>query len=164
MQPMPQLKLGKTRPVKTRKFYRDGLEEEISGPIRVLTTSDGHVVESYKTSDGKRRYFATLAGSHWCAHGNSIADAVTDALFKDPAQRPSIDSLVQSINADGKKRKISLSEFRILTGACLVGCKTALDRAGKDGSPMTATEIRDVVSRDWGNKLLAVLGWKGEKL
>lgn len=136
------------------------MEEEISGIVRVSVTSDGHVVESYKLSNGKRRYFATLYGTHWCAHGDTIADAVTDAIFKDPVQRPSIDSLVQSIKAVGKARKITLSEFRILTGACLAGCKTALERAGRDASPMTAADIRDVISRDWGNKLLAVLGWK----
>lgn len=162
--PTSRSKRGRTRPVKTRKIYRDGLEEDVSGPIRVTATMDGHTIESYKLSNGKRRFFATLSGTHWCAHGDTVADAVADALFKDPKQRPSINSLVQSINADGKKRKITLSEFRVLTGACLVGCKTALDRAGRDGSPMTAIDIRDVVSRDWGNKLLAVLGWEGKKL
>lgn len=146
--------------MKTRKFYRDGLEEEISGPIRVSVTSDGHTIESYKLANGNRRHFATLAGTHWCAHGDTVADAVTDAMFKDPVQRPSIDSLVHSIRGAGKARKITLSEFRILTGACLVGCKTALERAGRDSSPMIATEIRDVVSREWGSKLLRVLGWE----
>lgn len=61
--------------MKTREFYRDGLTEEISGPIRVLKTSDGHIVERYTLTNGKKRYFATLAGSHWTAHGDSIAAA-----------------------------------------------------------------------------------------
>ena len=145
--------------MKTRKFFHDGLEEMISGPIKISVTSDGHTIERYTLANGKRRYFATLSGMHWCAHGDTIAEAVTDAMFKDPAQRPSIDSLVNKIKADGASRKITLSEFRMLTGACLVGCKMALERAGRDTSPMTAADIRDVVSRDWGNKLLAVLGW-----
>lgn len=148
--------------MKSRKFYRDGLEELITGPIRVSKTSDGHVVESYRLSTGERRYFATLAGTHWCAHGNTVAEAVADAIFKDPERRPSLEALVQEINKDGKKRKITLSEFRILTGACLVGCHEALKQAGRDGSPMTAKDIRDVVSREWGNKLISVLGWEGK--
>lgn len=146
--------------MKVRKFFRDGLLEDITGPIRVSSTSDGHVIESYKLATGKRRYFATLAGTHWCAHGNSIAEAVADAIFKDPAQRPTRDTLVGEINAEGKSRKITLSEFRIITGACLVGCQDALKRAGRDTSPMTAKEIRDVVSRDWGGKLISILGWE----
>jgi len=146
--------------VTTRKFYRDGLEELITGPVRVSVTSDGHTIESYKLASGKRRYFATLYGTHWCAHGDSVAEAVADAIFKDPDQRPSIDSLVQAIRKAGKSRKITLSEFRMLTGACLAGCKSALEQAGRDTSPITAFQIRDLVSLDWGNKLIRILGWE----
>lgn len=149
--------------MKTRKIYRDSLEEEITGPIKVSVTSDGHVVERYTLANGTKRYFATLAGTHWCAHGNSIAEAVADALFKDPVRRHSVDSLVADIREGGKSRKITLSEFRMITGACLVGCREALARAGKDGSPMTAIEIRNTVSRDWGNRLLSRLGWEEVK-
>lgn len=155
---MPLSKIGRAN-VKTRKLYKDGLEEEITGPIRVKTTSDGHVIESYRLANGKRRYFATLAGTHWCAHGSSIAEAVADAIFKDPERRPSVESLVAEIQESGKSRKITLSEFRIITGACMIGARDALDRAGRDGSPMTAFEVRDVVSREWGNKLISRLGW-----
>jgi ribosomal protein L5 len=145
--------------MEARKFYRDGLEEKINGPVRVTTTSDGHVVESYKLSNGKRRFFATLAGSHWCAHGDSVATAIADAIWKNPQKRPSMESLVVSIKNDGTDRKITLNEFRALTGACLTGCRSALVSAGKDESPLTAKEIRDVISMEWGNKLISVLGW-----
>lgn len=145
--------------MKTRKFYRDGLEEVISGPIRVHTTSDGHVVESYRDSTGKRRYFATLSGTHWCAHGGSVAAAVADAIWKDPERRPSLSALKQQIRTAGKKYKISLNEFRVLTGACLSGCRSALEAAKMDDSPFTAFEIRDHISKEWGGKLLSVLEW-----
>ena len=146
----------------SRNIYRDGLEEKITGPIRVRVTSDGHTVESYKTDKGKRRYFATLQGTHWCAHGDSVASAVADALWKDPTKRPSIDALKAEIVAFGKKRKINLNEFRVLTGACLTGCRDAIARAGRDESPLTAQEIRDHISREWGDKLLSILGWKDD--
>jgi len=145
--------------MKERTFYRDGIEEVIVGPVRVRTTSDGHVVESYKTVDGTRRYFATLSGTHWCAHGDSVANAVADALWKDPTKRPSMDALVKEIYAEGKNRKITLNEFRLLTGACLIGCRETLKQKGLDESPLTATDIRDKVSLEWGNKLLSVIGW-----
>ena len=145
--------------MKTRKFYRDDVEEEITGPIRVHVTSDGHTIESYRDAKGKRRYFATLSGTHWCAHGTSIASAVADALWKDPERRPSIDALKAEIREAGKNRKITLNEFRALTGACLSGCRSALGRVGRDESPLTAYEIRDHVSREWGEKLLSVLEW-----
>jgi|SRR6185437_2207388 len=145
--------------MKARKFYRDGLEEHIVGPVRVHYTAEGHVVESYRTDKGKRRYFATLAGTHWCAHGDSIASAISDAIWKDPSRRPSAEALKSEIIKAGKKRKITLNEFRVLTGACLAGCCTALKQAGRDDSPITAHEIRDLVSKEWGDKLLSILGW-----
>lgn len=146
--------------MKKRNFYRDGLKEEITGPIKVHTTSDGHVVESYKLASGKRRFFATIAGSHWCAHGDTIASAVADALWKDPERRPSAESLIEEIKSFGKDRKITLNEFRMITGACLTGCRTALAQAGRDESPFTAHDIRATVSREWGNKLISMIGWE----
>lgn len=153
-------KTGKINPVKTRKLYRDGLEELITGSIRVSVTSDGHTVESYKLSNGKRRFFATLSGSYWCAHGDTVASAIADALWKDPERRPSMESLVDSVKSEGRSHKFTLNEFRLITGACLTGCRSALSSAKRDESPMTADDIRNVISREWGDKLLSVLGWK----
>lgn len=148
--------------METRKLYRDGLEETITGPIKIHTTSDGHVIEKYTLANGKKRFFATLSGTHWCAHGDTIANAVADAIWKDPERRPSLESLKQSVKSN-LKHKFTLNEFRLLTGACLTGCRTALAQAGRDDSPMTAFDIRDVVSREWGNKLISVLGWEEVK-
>lgn len=142
-----------------RTIYRDGLEETIIGKIIVSRTGEGHVVESYKLADGRRRFFVTLYGSYFCAHGDTVASAISDAMWKDPSQRPSMESLKAEIIQHGKDRKITLNEFRLLTGACLTGCREALKKAGKDESPMTAKEIRDKISREWGDKLISILGW-----
>jgi hypothetical protein len=146
--------------MKSRKFYRDGLEENISGPIKVRLTSDGHTVERYTLENGNKKYFVTLAGTHWCAHGDTEAQAIADAIWKDESRRPSMESLKRDILKEGKLRKLSLNEFRLLTGACLSGCRAALAKAKRDESPMTAHEIRDGISREWGNKLLLILGWE----
>lgn len=148
--------------METRKLYRDGLEETIMGPIKVSKTSDGHTIERYMLANGKKRFFATLAGTHWCAHGDTIANAVADALWKDPERRPDMQTLKESVKGN-LKHKFTLNEFRLLTGACLVGCRSALAQVGRDDSPMTAFDIRDVVSREWGNKLISVLEWEKEK-
>lgn len=145
----------------SRKFYRDGLEEEVVGKIKVNRTSDGHTIEGYTTKSGKKKYFATLCGTHWCAHGDTIAQAVSDAIWKDPSRRPSLEALVAEIRKEGKKRLITLNEFRILTGACISGCWEALSRANRDESPMTAFDVRDIISKEWGEKLISVLGWSG---
>jgi len=146
--------------MKPRRFFRDGIEEEIVGAVRVHVTSEGHTVESYMLVDGTKRFFVTLAGSHLCAHGGSLANAISDALWKDPIRRPSMQSLLEDIKKEGRSRKITLNEFRLLTGACLTGCQAALAQVGRDDSPMTAYDIQKVVSKEWGSKLLSILGWE----
>lgn len=136
-------------------LYRDGLEQEIDAPPKVYKTAAGHVVEEYQIS-GEVKYFVTLAGTPYCAHGATLADAIADALWKDESKRPSIESLRNEINDAGPERKISLQEFRVLTGACLEGSREALKQKGLDGSPMF---LKDVVKffPDWGRKLSEVL-------
>lgn len=138
--------------------FRDGLEEETDGPPVVSTTREGHRVESYCVK-GAIRFFVTLAGSHYCAHGNTLADAIADAIWKDEKRRPSLQAIKEAIREDGKTRKITLQEFRVLTGACQAGCQIALKRAGLDGSPMKARDIKKHFP-EWGAKLLAILEWK----
>lgn len=141
----------------TRKIYRDGLEEEIQGPVKARTTSAGHTVERYTLADGRKRFFVTLQGTHWCAHGDTVAEAITDAFWKDPLRRPSMEALVTSVKKVGQTYKFTLNEFRLLTGACLAGCRAALK--GRSESSMTAKEIKELVSAEWGSKLCSILGW-----
>ncbi len=140
------------------QFYRDGVLETIDRKYPTIVTREGHTVEVYSVN-GNKKYFATLAGSHYCAHGVNIAEAITDAIWKDPKQRPSLESLKKEIQKQGRDRKISLQEFRLLTGACLEGCRIALKRADLDGSPMTADAIEKYFP-DWGRKLKEVLCWQ----
>lgn len=141
-------------------IYRDGVAMGIDADkgIKVHRTREGHVVETYHV-DGVPAYFVTLKDSAFCAHGATVAEAVTDAEWKDPSKRPSREALVKEIQTAGKKRPISLSEFRLLTGACQEGCRLAITRAKVSGGPMTAFDIRDKVNREWGNKLIQLLGW-----
>jgi hypothetical protein len=139
-------------------FFRDGLEENIDAAPKVTLTREGHVVEAYKVN-GTPRFFVTLAGTHLCAHGSSLPEAISDALWKDEANRPTLEALRDEIRDAGRGRKITLGEFKILTGACGDGCRIALERAKLDGSPMTATAILKHFP-EWGRKLMATLEWK----
>ena len=139
-------------------IFRDGLEELAEGASLVSTTREGHKVESYKVN-GTDRFFVTLAGGPYCAHGNTLAEAIADALWKDEKRRPSLETVKEDIRKEGKSRKITLQEFRILTGACQTGCRIALKQAGLDGSPMCGKDIKKHFP-EWGAKLLAILEWE----
>jgi hypothetical protein len=135
--------------------FRDGLEENADSAPKISTTVDGHIVESY-TVNKEPRFFVTLSGSHYCAHGDTLADAISDAIWKDDKRRPSLEALKAEIQKAGIDRKISLPEFRLLTGACAVGCRVALKEAELDGSPMSTKEILKYFP-DWGRKLSSIL-------
>lgn len=145
----------------TYVVYRDGIEEKSSTPVKAYHTRDGHRVEEY-TVDEKPRFFVTLKGLPYCAHGDSLIQAIADAVWKDPEQRPSKEDLKQEIQKAGKDRKISLQEFRLLTGACETGCRVALRQAQQDTNPKTVKEICEINS-EWGEVLLSTLEWKMEK-
>jgi hypothetical protein len=142
------------------EFYRDGITLEIDAKPKTYKTRDGHIVEEYSV-DGKPGFFVTLQGLPFCAHGDTLAEAISDALWKDESKRPSLEELRDEIREAGKERPITLNEFRVLTGACLAGCKAALRQKKLDGSPMKAHDIHKHFP-DWGGKLLDVLGWREE--
>ena len=141
-------------------MYRDGIDlrHDTGYGIRVTHTRDGHLVETFMV-DGVKKCFVTLKDSVYCAHGDTVADAVADALWKDPAKRPSAEALAENIRKAGEARKITLREFRLLTGACAEGCRIAMARARVTKKSMTAFGIRDKISKEWGDKLLKILGW-----
>lgn len=138
-------------------LFRDGLEEKADACPRVSLTHEGHTVETYSIA-GKERFFVTLVGSHYCAHGETLAEAIGDAIWKDEKRRPTLEATKSAIRADGLSRKITLLEFRTLTGACQAGCRAALRKEGLDGSPMRASDIKKHFP-DWGAKLLEILEW-----
>jgi hypothetical protein len=115
-------------------------------------------VEEYSLG-GKPGYFVTLKDLPFCAHGSTLAEAITDATWKDKSKRPSLEELKAEIQKAGKDRLISLSEFKLLTGACSEGCRIALKGVRLDGSPMTAFDVRKHFP-EWGDKLLEVLEWQ----
>lgn len=144
---------------KTRTVYRDGIEEIAISDVTCFKTRAGHVVEHYKTADGDR-YFATIKGTHFCAHGNTVAEAVADALWKDEENRPERALLASKIKKQKDTIKITLNEFRHLTGACKTGCMIALKAAGLDKvNPLafTISEIKEKISPEWGKKLEQII-------
>lgn len=144
--------------MKTRKFYRDGLEEEITGELKTKLRPDGFTVEEYTLATGEKRFFVIKGGTNLCAHGDTESDAIADALWKDENNRPSIEALKEEIQKAGYDRPITLSEFRLLTGACLTGCRDALKAAKRDTTPLPAREILKI-NKEWGMTLLRVLEW-----
>ena len=140
-------------------FYRDGMSLKIDDPPKVYSTREGHVVEQY-SSHGEKGFFVTLKGTHYCAHGKTLESAIADALWKDESKRPNMEALKIEIAKDIENRKITLNEFRYLTGACSEGCRIALKREKMSESPLVASEIRRIFP-EWGAVLMEKLEGNG---
>ena len=139
-------------------YYRDGLTINIDGKPKIKITRDGHTIEEYLV-DGKKNFFATIAGTPFCAHGATLEQAISDALWKDESKRPDMEQVRDEIRGEGPTRLITKNEFRLLTGACSEGIRIALERAKIKEEPMTAREILKI-SPEWGRQLYSVLDWK----
>lgn len=140
------------------RVYRDGTSHSLDkgSKIFVRTTSDGHTIESWR-SEGKRVYFANLANSVYCAHGDTSAQAIGNAIWKDPKLRPPLEDLVAEIKPQIKTRKITVREFRLLTGACETGCRDFLVARGMNMSASMTLDEFIPVGGDWARKLKEVL-------
>jgi len=140
------------------EVFRDGITHIIDAGATIKTriTPDGHTIESW-LSQGKTIFFANLADSVFCAHGNSEAEAIGDAIWKDPIKRPKMEALAAEIRPVVETRKITVQEFRLLTGACSSGCDTFLALHKLDRSTtMTLAEFLPI-GGDWAQKLRSVL-------
>ena len=134
------------------EIYRDGITHKVDGKISVHTTPAGHVIESWETN-GKRVYFANLNDSVYCAHGDTPEQAIADAQWKDPKLRPSIEDLVNEIRPIIKTRKINVKEFRLLTGACVIGCRDFLEQKGLPLDIELTVEEFKPIGGEWANTL-----------
>ncbi len=141
-----------------KSIYRDGIEyRDVKSDIKTRVTSDGHIIESWVTNEGKKVYFANLKNSVYCAHGTTAAEAIGEAIWKDPAKRPSLEKLVAKIKPKLNTYKISVTEFRILTGACKTGCDHFLQAHNLSSNvKMTLKEFLPI-GGDWAKKLEQVL-------
>ena len=134
------------------KVFRDGLELEVKAPPRVVIR-DGHTCETFETDEGTT-WFVTLAGSPFCAHGESFHDAVIAAKEKQNPGAGKADAIVR-VQESGH---VSLTDFCSITGACRAG---AIAWAKQEGvSIKEKLTVKDALkrldkssSRSWGERL-----------
>ncbi|WP_448607207.1 leucine-rich repeat domain-containing protein [Paenimyroides ceti] len=64
---------------------------------------------------------------NYYAHGKTIKDAIEDVNFKFLQENLEVKDLVKEIK---QKKLISVSEFRLITGACKMGCESFMSQKG----------------------------------
>lgn len=135
-----------------RKVFRDGLEIETTDPPRTLIR-EGHTCEVFKTKEGDM-WFVTLAGTPFCAHGDSFQDAVSAAKEK---QNPGA-AKAEALARVRETKRVNLRDFCLVTGACRAGATAWAKQEGvsiKEDLSVTDTLnlLKKSSSREWGERL-----------
>lgn len=145
-----------------RTVFRDGLEIRTTAPPR-LVVREGHTCEVFKTDEGDT-WFVTLAGSPFCAHGESFHDAVTAAKEK---QNPGAGKAEAVIRVQ-ESGHVSLAEFCSITGACRAGATAWAKQEGLSIKEKLTVDdalkrLDKSSSRSWGETLREELGMANER-
>jgi hypothetical protein len=91
----------------------------------------------------------------YSAHGESIKEALSDLTFKIAQVDFDVDELVEIIK---EKKSVTVSEYRLLTGACSIGVQEFLDERGlqeKDTLPLS--EVSKITKGHYGSEVISDL-------
>jgi hypothetical protein len=120
------------------------------------------LIESEKITKGitvcKARYFgggeiknlkecySAKVGNHW-AHGKTVKEATTDATDK-ATLNTDVADVVAEINQTGK---VTIAQYRAITGACREGCRQFLQSIGKpDATDLPLADVMLQVKGHYG--------------
>jgi len=138
--------------MKRKIAYRDGIEMWTEG--EVFEAPGGEVIEVLYTKQvgGRKVFFAELQGEPACAHGETVEEAIEEALLKRDGSKPLTEEEKKKYSAENFKFSPSL--FKRITGACNAGVNAWLEERGLDRSvKMTIQEFKDAGGGAWAKKL-----------
>lgn len=139
---------------KRYEAYRDGVLMYSTGEVIDTPNAVIEVLYKNKSTDNKT-YFAEIKGTTLCAHGDTIEEAIEEALYKDKNK-----TLTEADKEKYKnpEYKFSVPTFRRLTGACKTGIDAWLEEKGLDNSiKMTLSEFKRAGGKEWADKLENVI-------
>lgn len=129
--------------------YRDGLLLYTEG--EVIETLDAVVEVLYSTKVSHERvYFAEIKNTTFCAHGDSVEEAIEDALFKDGTKKLTEEDRKKYQDADFQ---FSVSLFRRLTGACKTGIAEWLKQRDLPATTKMTLSQFEKVGGEWADNL-----------
>ncbi|WIL01335.1 ribonuclease inhibitor [Riemerella phage vB_RanS_CRP6] len=94
----------------------------------------------------KRKCYVAQKDSFF-AHGDTIREAVEDVNFKFLQENANVDDIVTEIL---KTQKITVSQFRLITGACKAGCENFLKSNGIKTTEMSLDKALTILEGQYG--------------
>lgn len=129
------------------------------GTVYTVKCIDGYVmvIDSEKAKGDftiyKCRYFGRFnecivakRGDYY-AHGDTLKEAVEDVNFKFLQETFDLDTLVSEIKS---KKTMSVSEYRLITGACRQGCANFRKSKGIESTELPLKEVINITKNEYG--------------
>jgi hypothetical protein len=108
----------------------------------------------YKNS--KKNVYVVFKGE-FSAHGNSIREAKNDLEFKILSKNFNVDDLVNKIK---KENKVTINDYRLLTGACSSGVNNFLNENNVNVEEMSLNEAIELTNGAYGSeRFKQLIGW-----
>ena len=140
---------------------------EYKGEVLNVKSIDGYtmIIDSTKKKGDftifKCRYFGgkfepcyVAQKGEFFAHGKTIKKAIEDVNFKELQKNLNVDGLVAEIKA---KKTISVPEYRLLTGACFLGCKNFLQQNKLKETEFPLKKVLKITKNQYGGNRIQEL-------
>lgn len=114
--------------------------------IRSKKKRDEFLIFQGSIFNTKEKCFVANRGKFF-AHGNSLKQAIEDVNFKFLQENFDLDKIVSDIKA---KQTISVSEFRLITGACKFGCESFMNQKGLTETEYPLNKALDLLKGQFG--------------
>jgi len=96
--------------------------------------------------DKLKQVFVAEKGKYY-AHGKTIKQAIADVNFKFLQETFDLDDIVNKIK---EKQTVNVTEYRLLTGACLTGVQNFLDGNNIKVDELPLTEVMKITEGQYG--------------
>ncbi len=120
--------------------------DSIATIIKSTKTVGDFTIYEAETFNFKNKCFVAQKGEYY-AHGENIKQAVSNVNFKHLQDNVVINDLVKQIK---QKQTITVEEFRLITGACSLGCKEFMQRNNLYGSEYPLQEALKLIKNQYG--------------
>ena len=130
----------------TQANHKIQMIDGIATVIRSKKKRDEFTIYEGSLFNRKEKCFVAKRDKYY-AHGETIKQAIEDVNFKFLQENLEVQDLVNQIK---RKQTISVSEFRLLTGACKMGCESFMKQNNLTETTYPLTKALDLLKNQFG--------------
>lgn len=120
--------------------------DSIATIIRSKKKRDDFTIYEGSLFNRKKKCYVASRDKYF-AHGKTIKEAIEDVNFKFLQENLEVQDLVKEIK---EKQTMSVSEFRLLTGACKMGCESFMKQNNLTETTYPLTKALDLLKNQFG--------------